>query len=93
MELLWDNIKNRWLKENRSISFEAIAVAIESNKILDILKHPNNDKYPDQLLILVNINDYVYVVPAVIQSDGYFLKTIFPSRKYTDEYLLNKKDG
>jgi uncharacterized DUF497 family protein len=93
MELLWDNKKNKWLKENRSISFEAIAVAMDSNKILDILEHPNKDKYPDQILILMNINDYVYVVPAVIQGDGYFLKTIFPSRKYTELYLSNKKDG
>jgi len=93
MELFWDNQKNRWLKENRNISFESVAVAIESGKILEILEHPNKIRYPNQFLILVNINDYVYVVPAVIQSGGYFLKTIFPGRKYTELYLTEKKDG
>ena len=90
MELFWDNLKNNWLKEHRKISFEAITIAIESGKITDILDHPNHKKYPNQFLILVNIDDYIYVVPAIIQNEGYFLKTIFPSRKYTEMYLSNK---
>ena len=83
----WDNEKNMMLKRNRSISFERIIVAIEQDDLLDILEHPNKEKYPNQLLILVEIDRYVYVVPCVLENDVCFLKTIFPSRKYTSKYL------
>jgi len=87
----WNNDKNQLLKEERDISFERIVVAIEDDHLLDILEHPNVEKYSNQLLLLVEIDDYVYVVPCVIENDVCFLKTIFPSRKYTDEYLPGKR--
>nr|WP_255806273.1 toxin [Treponema putidum] len=62
-------------------------MAIEQDNLLDILEHPNKEKYPNQLLLLVEIDRYVYVVPCVLENDVCFLKTIFPSRKYTSEYL------
>jgi len=37
--------------------------------------------------MLVAINDYVYAVPYVEDSEKIFLKTVFPSRKYTKLYL------
>ena len=83
----WNNEKNMMLKRNRSISFERIIVAIEQDDLLDILEHPNKEKYPNQLLILVEIDRYVYVVPCVLENDVCFLKTIFPSRKYTSKYF------
>ena len=75
------------LKRDRNISFERIIVAIEQDNLLDILEHPNKEKYPNQLLLLVEIDRYVYVVPCVLENDFCFLKTIFPSRKYTSKYL------
>ena len=87
----WNNDKNQLLKEERDISFERIVVAIKNDHLLDILEHPNVEKYSNQLLLLVEIDDYVYVVPCVIENDVCFLKTIFPSRKYTDEYLPGKR--
>jgi len=54
---------------------------------LDILEHPNKEKYSNQLLLLVEIDRYVYVVPCILENDVCFLKTIFPSRKYTARYL------
>ena len=75
------------LKRDRNISFEQIIVAIEQDNLLDILEHPNKEKYPNQLLLLVEIDRYVYVVPCVLENDVCFLKTIFPSRKYTSKYL------
>jgi predicted DNA binding CopG/RHH family protein len=83
----WNENKNSELKKERSICFERIVVAIEENDIIDILEHPNKDKYKSQYLILVNIDNYVYVVPSIINEDKWFLKTIFPSRKYTKVYL------
>ena len=87
----WNNDKNKILKDERSISFERIVVAIEEDHLLDILEHPNKEKYQNQVLLIVEIEDYAYVVPCVIENDVYFLKTIFPSRKYTDEYLPGKR--
>ena len=87
----WNNDKNQLLKEERDISFERIVVAIEEDHLLDILEHPNKEKYSNQFLLLVEIDEYVYVAPCVIEKDVCFLKTIFPSRKYTDEYLPGKR--
>ncbi len=47
-----------------------------------MLEHPNQERYPGQLIYVVGTGDYVYLVPFVIQTDGTrFLKTITPSRK------------
>ena len=83
----WNNEKNMMLKRDINISFGRIIVAIEQDNLLDILEHPNKEKYPNQLLLLVEIDKYVYVVPCVFENDVCFLKTIFPSRKYTSKYL------
>ncbi|WP_457625367.1 hypothetical protein [Persephonella sp.] len=85
----WDEEKNRWLKKERGISFEDIELAILENRVLDILEHPNKEKYPSQKLLIVEIEGYAYVVPYVEKSkdNEIFLKTIFPSRKYTRKYL------
>jgi len=84
----WNEEKNNQLKKERNISFERIVLGIEEGCILDILEHPNKERYKNQILIIVNIDEYVYVVPAVKEKEYWFLKTIFPSRKYTDQYLL-----
>jgi len=39
---------------------------------------------------VVEINDYVYLVPFVKNENGKFLKTIIPSRKATRDYLGGK---
>jgi hypothetical protein len=83
----WNNDKNTTLKHERHISFERIVVAIEEDHLLDVLEHPNKDKYPNQFLLIVEIEQYVFIVPCVVDKDVYFLKTIFPSRKYTSKYL------
>ena len=92
MELNWDNAKNEWLKRERKVSFEQVLVAIESGAIVDVLEHPDRIKYPEQIVILVKINDYIYAVPAVKDTirDQFFMKTIYPSRKYTGLYLRER---
>ena len=84
--------KNTYLKQKRGISFEEIGLAIEEGKVLDVIKHPNISKYPNQKMYVININEYVYLVPFVRQSDIVFLKTIFPSRKLTKKYLKKNVD-
>jgi hypothetical protein len=86
----WNHDKNEVLKIERSISFEEIVLAIEADGLLDELRHPNLDKYPNQSVFVVALDDYVYLVPYVEESNYYFLKTIIPSRKATRDYLLKE---
>jgi len=87
----WDEEKNQKLKAERDISFEDVVVAIDSEGLLDIIEHPKQIKYPNQKVLVVNIGNYVYLVPFVEDRQRYFLKTIFPSRKMTKKYLIRKK--
>ena len=86
----WNDEKNEHLKKTRNISFEKIVIAIENDEILDVLEN-KSPQYKDQIIIVVNIEDYAYAVPTVIKENEYFLKTIFPSRKYTEIYLSKEK--
>ena len=83
----WDPAKNDQLKRERNISFERVVLHIEQGDLLDILEHPELEKYPDQRLLIVQIEGYVYVVPCIEEEDSVFLKTVFPSRKLTKQYL------
>ena len=87
MFFTWDQEKNKKLKKERGIGFENVVIAIEEGLLVDILEHPNKKKYPNQIVLLVNIEQYVYAVPAVIENGNYFLKTLYPSRKYTRLYI------
>lgn len=88
----WDFQKNEKLKIERGISFEQIVMHIERGDVLDLVDHPNQKKYPGQQIIVVEINEYVYLVPFVESSEGKFLKTIIPSRKATRDYLGEKNE-
>jgi uncharacterized DUF497 family protein len=83
----WSEEKNRTLKKERGISFEEIVFAILNDHLLDILEHPNKKTYADQKLYVVALNGYAYIVPFVEKEDEIFLKTVFPSRKYTRIYF------
>jgi len=84
----WSSEKNQQLLAQRSICFEAVVVAIETGGLLDVLAHPNPERYPGQRILVVAVNRYVYLVPYVEDDDHLFLKTIIPSRKATREYLF-----
>ena len=83
----WNIKKNDILIKERNISFEDIVKMILEKKSFEIMEHPNKEKYPNQKLLIVNYNDYTYVVPYIRKDNLIFLKTIYPSRK------LNKKLG
>jgi hypothetical protein len=80
--------KNELLKEQRNISFEDVILALESGNLLDDIEHPNKEKYPNQniFIILIEIKDYVYLVPYVEDDTSIFLKTIIPSRQMNKKY-------
>ncbi len=90
----WDDVKNAKLKKERGISFEEIVFHIERGDILDILEHPNKDKYLGQKIFVIDVEGYAYLVPFLETEDEVVLKTIIPSRKATKRYLggENKDD-
>jgi uncharacterized DUF497 family protein len=83
----WDRAKNDALKANRGISFEETVFHIEKGDELDLYPHPNQERYPAQMVSVVAINDYAYLVPYVESENEIFLKTIIPSRKATKKYI------
>jgi len=88
----WDESKNEELISERDVSFEEIIFAIFSGGLLQIIEHPNQQKYPGQEIFVVNIKEYIYLVPFVEDSKTVFLKTIIPSRKMTKHYLGGKNE-
>ena len=87
----WDDAKNAKLKADRGIGFEDIVFHIERGDLLDILEHPNADRYAGHRIFVVQREDYVYLVPFVEDEHTVFLKTIIPSRA-TKQYLGEESD-
>lgn len=77
----WNADKNQWLVQERSISFERIVFEISLGNEVTVLLHPNQTKYPGQMISVVQVDDYVYLVPFIETESEIFLKTIIPSRK------------
>ncbi len=88
--IAWSDEKNKKLQAERGVCFEDIFTCLINEKILDIVPHPNKDKYPDQMLYIIDLKGYVYVVPVVEDEKQLFLKTIFASRKMTKKYLKER---
>jgi hypothetical protein len=86
----WNDEKNELLKKLRGVSFEQVVLAIVSGDLIDRVKHPNPEKYPNQRVFLVKIEDYIYSVPYVEDDEKMFLKTIIPNSKATKKYLGGK---
>jgi len=89
----WDETKNEKLKAERGIGFEEIVFLIAKGDLLDVLEHPNQQRYRGQSIFVVRRDDYVYLVPFVEDERGVFLKTIIPSRKATALYLGKEAEG
>ncbi len=88
----WNSEKNEMLINERNISFEDIIVNINLGNELDIYDHPNQKKYPNQKISVVQVEDYVYLVPYIESDEEIFLKTIIPSRKATKQYIGEKNE-
>ena len=85
MKFDWNPEKNRWLKENRDISFDEITCLIEEGRLIGILRHTRKEK---QKVLIVERDGYAYNIPIIEEDDGTcFLKTIYPSRASTKKYL------
>lgn len=82
----WSSLKDRKLRRERDISFREVVARIREGGIIDTINHPDQERYPGQKIHLVEIRDYIYLVPFVENSSGVFLKTVIPSRKATRQY-------
>lgn len=80
----WDENKNKQLQKEQDLSFEAIVVAIEEGKLIDIVPNPSSH-YPHQNVLVVEIDDYLVLVPFVEDNEKIFLKPAFKSRKVTKQ--------
>ena len=89
MAFHWNEGKNKQLKRERAVSFERIVVAIEEGHLIDLIENQNKKRYRNQFILVVDIEGYAVCVPCVKEKNGdFFLKTLFPSRKYTKAYNL-----
>jgi uncharacterized DUF497 family protein len=92
-EFDWNDEKDEELRKNRGISFEDIVIHIENGNIIDVIEHPDKERYPNQKIVILDIDGYAYMVPYVTSGKTKFLKTIIPSRKATKKYLRKDKNG
>jgi uncharacterized DUF497 family protein len=91
MRYNWNPKKNEWLKKERKISFEDVVFHLSQGDVWKIADHPDQQNYPRQKIYFVIIEDYIYLVPHIIEKEYVFLKTIIPSRKATKEYKKGQK--
>ena len=59
MKFDWGSEKDELLKETRNISFKEIVYYIENGFVMKDDEHPNKEKYPNQRIYYININDYI----------------------------------
>jgi hypothetical protein len=84
-EIKWSSLKSERLKRTRGVSFEEIITA----KLVDILSHPLRE---NQKLMLFEYKSYIWIVPFMDKGDEIFLKTLYPSRKYTKVYKKRREN-
>ena len=75
----WNILKSERLKKARGVSFEEIIRA----KLVAVKRHPKKEY---QEIMLFEYKGYIWVVPFVKSNEEIFLKTLYPSRKYTTIY-------
>jgi uncharacterized DUF497 family protein len=88
----WNATKNQIIIQERGISFEEVVFAVMTGGLLDDIKHPNTEKYPNQRVLIVELDGYAYIVPYIRMDEMIFLKTVIPSRKATKKYLRGRYD-
>ena len=78
-EIRWNLVKSERLKKTRVVSFEELINA----RFVGVKKHPQKE---NQSIMLFEHKNYIWIVPYVNEKEYIFLKTLYPSRKYTKLY-------
>jgi len=90
MNFIYDEKKNQILFDQRGLTFEqAIEIISEEGVLLDF-QHSNFEKFPNQRIMVISINNYPHCIPYVMDGEKFVLKTIFKDRRF--KYLLEDKD-
>ena len=93
----WNAEKNEVLARERDITFEEIVKRIELGAKIIETDHPNKKKYPNQKILIIDVDGYAYLVPCVIDKNEYFLKNDYSKQEGDQEipwrtkWLKNKK--
>ncbi len=82
-EFKWSSLKSERLKKVRGVSFEDVL----KGEIVDTINHPARR---EQKMLVVWFRDYIWVAPYVESQSEVFLKTFYPSRKYTKFFKEGK---
>ncbi len=90
-EYIFDPDKNRKLKNERGVGFEDIIALVDAGYLVDVVDNPNTRKYPSQRFYVVDVAGYIHLVPFVRDGHRIYLKTIYPSRKATRNYMGGKE--
>jgi|GEM_PF-2722567 len=84
MRLLgWKAEKNEKLKAERGLSFEQIEEAIANGALVSVLK---NEKHPNQVVLVIEIEGYMIAVPTLVKPDVFFFMTAYRSRELTKRF-------
>ena len=78
-DIRWSQLKSERLKKTRGASFEEII----SSELISVKCHP---KRADQNIMLFKYKGYIWIVPYIEEKNYIFLKTLYPSRKFTKLY-------
>lgn len=91
MRYEWDPEKNERLRAERNVSFEKILFHLARGDVWKLADHPDQENYSGQRIYFVIVEEYVYLVPHVVEKDCIVLKTIIPSRKATRAYKKERE--
>jgi hypothetical protein len=86
MEFSYDTLKNDLLYRTRGVTFSMVIEAIAEKGILLTFDHPNQLKYPNEKVLVIELDGYAHCVPYVIEGEIWCLKTIYPDRRF--KYLI-----
>lgn len=87
MIIQWSSEKNALLIRQFGFGFERVLVALSEGALLDERAHPNAERFGHQRQLVVDMDSYAWIVPFVGDGEVTFLKTLYPSRKATRDYL------
>ena len=73
--------------KERSVSFEDVLFYIEKGELLDTLRFRNLGPDSDRGVLVVKMQNYVYLVPYQETARHYFLNSIIPSQQATQKYI------
>lgn len=86
MNISWNEEKNNKLKQQRDVSFDEL---ICDGDIIDVIDNP---AYKNQEKLIISYKGYVYAVPYIVDGNGIFLKTLYPSRELYNTYKARSKN-